>query len=235
MTETTSPTDSTNPLKTLGILGAGALATAGLVIGAAGLAGAQDDEPTLEDPAPTEDSTTLDERRATHDARHQAMIDELVEDGTITEDQVDDWNAVRDALMAQRDAHRLEQLQGIAGVLDMTVDELQAARQSGESLAEIAGDDLDAVVDYFTAEATDRINQAVADDMITQEQADERLDGLADRIASRLENGGGFGGRGGHGGRGHGGRGHNGHGPRGGDGFGGGAATDAAEVTASFT
>lgn len=109
----------------------------------------------------------------------------------------------------------------------MTVEELQVAGESGQSLAEIAGEDLDALVEYLTAESTARINEAVADGTLTQEQADERLDGLADRIQSRIENGGGLGGRGG--------RGHHGHHGRRGPGSNGNGDIDAAEVSISVT
>ena len=236
MTEQESTTNEKSLLKTAGLIGAGAAGSVALLFGAAGIAGAQDDgdAPTLDDPAPAEESErpNREDRLANREARHQAMADQLVEDGVISADQVDDWQAVRDALREQHESLRAEKLQGVADVLGVTVEDLQAAREAGDSLADVAGDNVDALVDYFVAEATERIETAVADGNLTQEQADERLDGLADRIQTRIEDGGGFGGRGGH----HrGGRGGPGEGGPGGGGFGPGDGAAAATATdASF-
>jgi len=232
MTEQETTTNDTSLLKTAGLIGAGAAGSVALLFGAAGIAGAQDDgdAPTLDDPAPAEESANPngEARRENREARRQAMVDQLVEDGVISSDQVDDWQAVRDALREQHEAQRAEKIQGVADVLGVTVEDLQAAREAGDSLADIAGDDIDALVDYFVDEATERIETALADGNITQEQADERLDGLADRIQTRIEDGGGFGGRGGHhhrGGRGGPGAGGAGFGP--GDGAAAAVATNA--------
>ena len=237
MTKQETTTNEKSLLKTAGLIGAGAAGSVALLFGAAGIAGAQDDgdAPTLDDPAAADDSAdpTRGNRFANHEARHQAMVDQLVEDGVISADQVDDWQAVRDALREQHEAMRAEKLQGVADVLGVTVDDLAAAREAGDSLADIAGDNIDALVDYFVDEATERIETAVADGNLTQEQADERLDGLADRIQTRIEDGGGFGGRGGHHHRG--GRGGPAKGGPGGGGFGPGDGAAAATATnASF-
>ncbi len=184
-----------NPsIKNLGLIGAGAIGTVAITLGVASVAGAQDDEPTLED---------VQESR---EDRRQARIDNMVEEGVITQEQADTLADVREAIEAEREARKAERLQGIADAIGITVDELEAAKESGQTLAEIAGDNLPALVDHMTAEATDKINEAVADGRITQEQADEKLDGLSERIEQRLESGEGFG-RKGH-------RGHRGHGPR---------------------
>lgn len=216
-------------LKNLGLIGAGAAGAVALTIGAAGVAGAQDDEPTLNDPATdTTEESTREDRQEQRQERQQARIDSLIEDGVITQEQADDLASIREAIQADREAKRAEKQQAIADVLGITVDELEAAREAGTSLSELAGDNLDDLVAYFTEQATERINEAVADGKITQEQADERLDGLDERIESRIENGG-FGDRG-EGRRGKG----RGHGPRGG-GFGGGDDAPAEAQEASFT
>jgi hypothetical protein len=192
-------------LKNLGMIGAGAAGAVALTFAAAGIAGAQDDGTVLTDPAvgaPDEGDVRPD-----HGERRQARIDRLVEDGVITQDQADDLAEVRGAIEAHREEMRAEKQQAVADALGITVEELEAARQDGVSLAELAGDNLDAVVDLFTTQATERVEEALADGRITQEQADERLDGLSDRIESRLESGGGFGNRG---------EGREGHGHRGG-------------------
>ena len=182
-----------NPsIKNLSLIGAGAIGTVAMTLGVASVAGAQDDEPTLEDAAESRED------------RRQARIDNLVEEGVITQEQADTLAEVREAVQAEREARKAEKLQGIADAIGITVEELEAAKDSGQTLAEIAGDNLPALVDHLAAEATEKINQAVADERITQEQADEKLDGLSERIEQRLESGEGFGRKGHHGRRGNG-------------------------------
>jgi hypothetical protein len=212
-----------NKIKNLSMIGAGAAGAVALTFGVAGIAGAQDDAPTLDDPAPVENEDTTRPDRGDRAERRQAKIDQLIEDGVITEEQAEDMAAIRAAVQEQREAARTEKQAAIAEVLGIGVDELVAAREEGTTLAELAGDDLPAVVDFFTEQATERIAERVESGRITQEQADERLEGLNERIESRIENGG-FGGRG-EGRRGHG----HGHGPRGGD-----APADAQAEEASF-
>ena len=195
----TNPSPKTSTLKKLGLIGAGAIGTVAITVGAASVVGAQDDGATLDD-------TTEQSRQEAREARQQQRIDRLVEDGVITQEQADTLTEVREAIHAEREARKAEKLQGIADAIGITVDELEAAKESGQTLAEIAGDNLPALVEHMTAEATEKINDAVAEGRITQEQADEKLDGLSERIEQRLESGDGFG-RKGHGRRGH-------HGPR---------------------
>ncbi|MGI9614131.1 MAG: hypothetical protein ACR2QO_14570, partial [Acidimicrobiales bacterium] len=183
-------------LRNIGLVGAGAIGTVAVTLGAATVVGAQDDAPTLDDTSPEE----------TREARQQARIDNMVEDGVITQEQADTLTEVREAVQAEREARKAERLEGIAGAIGITVDELEAAKESGQTLAEIAGDNLDGLVEYLTTEATAKIDEAVAEGRITQEQADEKLDGLSERIEQRIESGDCFG-RKGHGRRGH-------HGPR---------------------
>jgi polyhydroxyalkanoate synthesis regulator phasin len=200
-------------LKNLGMIGAGAAGAVALTFGAAGIAGAQEDNPVLTDPATADADNSAEEGlgHGNRGERREAMIDRLVEDGVITQEQAEDVAAVRDVVQAHREEIRAEKQQSIADALGITVEELEAAREEGTTLAELAGDDLSEIVDLFTTQATERIEEGVANGRITQEQADERIDGLAERIESRLEDGGGFGRRGdGH-------RGRHGHGPRGGD------------------
>jgi hypothetical protein len=77
------------------------------------------------------------------------------------------------------------ELQAVAGVLNMSTDDLSAALQNGQTLQELAdaaGMDIQAVKDALATirqtELRDRINQAVADGTITQEKADWLLAGL---------------------------------------------------------
>lgn len=207
--------------KNLSLVGIGAASVAALTIGAAGIASAQEDDPVLVDPstdaeieeAPEETGEERREgrrgdRQGDRQARIDAMIADLVEQGVITEDQVNDAQAVREALQADREAARADKAEALAEAAGVSVEDLQAAREEGTPLADLAGDNLQAVVDLFVENATERINAAVENGRITQEQADEKLAGLEDRVTSRLEDGGGFGRRG---------EGKRGFGPRGGD------------------
>lgn len=178
--------------KTLSLIGAGAIGVAAITLGTAGIAGAQNS-----DGPPATDRTSEDSGREGHKARRQARVESAVEDliaeGVITQEQVDSADSLRAVVQSQRDEARADKAQALADVLGLSVEDLQAAKEEGTSVAELAGDDLGAVVDLFTERATTRINDAVASGRISQEQADERLAGIEDRIESRLEDGGGFG------------------------------------------
>lgn len=117
--------------------------------------------------------------------------------------------------------NREGKLSPIASLLGMEIDELREAIRGGSTLADVATDQgvaVDDVVDVIVDAKTERIAGAVEDGRITQEQADEKLAELEERVTTRVNegrpergDGEGFRGRGG---------------PRGG-GFGGGAPADA--------
>jgi len=90
----------------------------------------------------------------------------------------------------------------------LTVDEVIAALQEGQTFAQIAtehGVDPQAIVDAFLADRKAALEQAVADGRLTQEQADQMLKEMAEHVSARLEQawsprlGGGRMGRGGSG------------------------------------
>ncbi len=190
-------------LKSIGYAGAGALGAVAITIGGASLAGAQEEDPTLDTPdvEAEEAPESNDGRRARRGFGPNAAA-RLVEEGVITQDQADTLAEVREAVQAEREARKAEKLQGIADVLGITVEDLQAAREEGTTLAELAGDDLDALVDHLVSERTAKIQEKVDAGAITQEQADEKIAGLDERITNRLENGGERGERGARGQRG---------------------------------
>jgi hypothetical protein len=75
--------------------------------------------------------------------------------------------------------------------LDLEVSELQAELQDGKSIAEVAeanGVDPQAIADAFVATISDRLAEAVANERMTQEQADELLSGIEERVSDQLEN-----------------------------------------------
>lgn len=76
-------------------------------------------------------------------------------------------------------------LEAVADVLDMSTDNLSAALEDGQTLAELAeeaGVDMQEIIDAMSAvreEAMrERIKQALEDGTMTQEQADWMLEGL---------------------------------------------------------
>ncbi len=98
-------------------------------------------------------------------------------------------------------------LEALAEALDLTVEEVQAALGgSVVELAEAQGLSLEELVDALIAPMLERIQQAVDDGHITQEQADEQITQMEEHMLEALESGSLFGsgsgqGRGGPGGR----------------------------------
>jgi hypothetical protein len=159
----------------------------------------------------------------------------LVTDGTITQEQADRVaTTLNESTALHRGgpgghgghgrhggfgSHGGFALDAAAEALGITAQELRTALGEGKTLAEIAeaeGVETDALVQDLVAAATERIEQAVADERLTRERADELIAALPERIATAVQEG--FGGPGfGPGGPGH-------HGER--DGFGPGQSED---------
>jgi hypothetical protein len=156
---------------------------------------------------------TVDELEAAQTAVQEAMLAQLVEDGTITQEQLDEMLEMRALHDLAKEIFSRDDAQAvIAEELGLTVEELAAARDEGThiyDLAEEQGIEMDTLMTAVFEARTAAFDQAVADGLLTQEQADLLLSQSGPHF-------GGFGGHGGHGGRGM----HGGHGgPRGG-GFG---------------
>lgn len=143
----------------------------------------------------------------------------LVEDETLTQEQAD---AVQEALEEARPRRGPgvgRHLRGegvVADALGVTPEELHEALADGSTIAEVAeseGVDVQVVIDAVVADMSEHLADAVEDGRLTQEEADERLEGAEERATAlvngeRPEGGPGHGpGRGGPGWR---------HGPRGG-------------------
>ena len=134
----------------------------------------------------------------------------LVDDGSITQEQADEVASTLDeAGIGHGGGHRGGgfDLSAAATALGMTEDELRTALETdGTTLADVAGDqgvDVDALVDALVAAQQERLAAAVEDGRITQEQADERLADLEERVTERVNSEAPVGGHG------------HGHGPRG--------------------
>ena len=114
----------------------------------------------------------------------------LVEDGSLTQEQADEvattlseagigdwWGGERGGWPG---------LSAAATALGMTEDELRSALEAGDTtLAEVAeeqGVAVDTLIDALVQASKDRLDQAVEDGRLTQEEADERLADLEQRI-----------------------------------------------------
>jgi ribosomal protein S20 len=154
---------------------------------------------------------------ANRDGRLDEVLKGLVDDGTLTQAQAD---KVKERLKAAGPKaggpgrggpgghvgldHKAG-LEAAAGAIGIGVDDLRAALQSGRSMAEVAqehGVDPQKVIDALTAEATKRIDQAVTDGKLTQEQADKAKSRLGEAIPKMVNGKPGDGGGHGHGPRG---------------------------------
>jgi uncharacterized protein YidB (DUF937 family) len=151
-----------------------------LGLGAAAIAGAQDDPSDDERGGWVEDA-----------------LSGLVEDGTITQEQAD---AVEEALEDARPdrgigggiGHHgfglvLGDMSTVAESLGISEDELRAALADGQTIAEIAeeqGVDVQDVIDDIVAAQRERVDEAVAEGRLTQEEADELLAGAEERVTA---------------------------------------------------
>ena len=185
------------------IAAAGGLVLGSLAIAAfnpLGLADAQDEETPAQEEGHAKRGDVL-----------EGALDSLVEDGTLTQEQAD---STADRIREHAEAaprgpwghHRGggEKLETLAETLGTDAESLRQALRDGQSIAEIAeanGVDPQTVIDSMVAEATERIDQGVADGRIDTAEADEIKAGLAERITARVngERPEGFEGRGGFG------------------------------------
>jgi polyhydroxyalkanoate synthesis regulator phasin len=133
----------------------------------------------------------------------------LVDDGSITQDQADEVATTLSDAGIGRGGHHGggPGLEAAATALGMTEDELRTALEpEGTTLAQVAeaeGVPVDDLVAALVEAEQERVAQAVEDGRLTQEEADERLAGLEERVTERVNSDApapGHDGRGGHGG-----------------------------------
>jgi hypothetical protein len=130
---------------------------------------------------------SVDELEAAKETAREAALDQAIADGLITQEQAD--------LMAAGQALRdyLDQDAVLAGLLGLSAEELEAAKEEGSirDLVEASGLTQEEIMTAMQEARETAVAEAVADGVITQEQADQ-LEAMPGR--------GGFGGpRGGHG------------------------------------
>ena len=145
---------------------------AGAVLFVPSLSGAQTDQ------TPTDE--TAGEESRDHDGFLADALAPLVTDGTITQAQAD---AVIQTLREARPErafghHGFHAAQAVLDVLGIDADALRDALADGQTLAEIAeanGVTAQAVIDAMVGEAEERLDQAVDDGRLTEEEAGEKL------------------------------------------------------------
>ena len=212
-------------------LAAGLLAGtgAGLILQMSGTAGAAGASIT----ATTDDAA----RGADHEARLQEVLKPLIDDGTLTQAQVDSVVATLAAAGPMRGhegrgGHGGPGLSTVATTLGMTEAEVRDAISNGQTLAQLAeakGSTPQALIDALLAEHKAHLGEEVAAGEHTQAEADAKLADATTRVTEFVNNTdvtkmGGPGGPGGRGDR----------GPRGGGGGpGNDAGTDDTEATAT--
>lgn len=164
---------------------AGALTLTGLAVGAPALAATDSAAETASSAA----------------ERIRTALSGLVGDGSITQEQADEVAATLSEAGLGRGGggggggggHHGpgHDLAAAAEALGMSEEDLHTALEAdGATLAQVAEDHgvaVDTVVQALVAAEQERIAQAVADGRITQEQADERLADLEQRITDRVQ------------------------------------------------
>lgn len=123
---------------------------------------------------------SMDEVQTAVQTALNEAIDHAVAAGDMTEEQAERMRERMSMQAFMRTLHQETVQPTTAETLGLTIEELQEARQSGQTLLEIAeaqNVSLDVVRDAVEAAVTEAVTQAVADGVITQEQADHILEG----------------------------------------------------------
>lgn len=161
---------------------------AGAIIFGPALAGAQTDEAPAAAETPAADEVM----------RHRPFADilkGLVEDGTLTQAQADKVAAaIKEArpFKGGPGRHHVKlgaAIDGVAEILGITEADLKAQLRDGKTLAEIAGDKSDELIDALVAKSAARIDEAVANDKLTAEQGTALKAKLEARITTMVEEG----------------------------------------------
>jgi hypothetical protein len=132
----------------------------------------------------------------------QEKADEILAEATgkittMVNSTQEEVQAIREAERAERQAERearqAERQENLAEVVGVPFDEIMAALEDGETtLAEFAAANgnklsLDALVSGLAAPAASNLADRVADGTLTQEEADERLADVTERITERVQ------------------------------------------------
>ncbi len=130
------------------------------------------------------------EELSREDKREQitAALDELVANGTITQEQLDELKAARAKHGKGRKGAKLE---SVASAIGVSVDDLRSELQSGKTVAQVAeenGVELQSVIDAVVNGKSEKLAAAVESGRLTQEEADEKIAGLQEKLTERFNN-----------------------------------------------
>lgn len=116
------------------------------------------------------------------------VLDELVDDGVITNEQRDKIAEAFEERVVRfgKGLSGVPHLEIVADVLDIEVDDLAEQLKNGATIADIAGDKTQDVIDALIAEHGARIDEAVADEKITEERAEELRSALAEKVEAMV-------------------------------------------------
>ncbi|WKZ81791.1 MAG: hypothetical protein QY307_06710 [Acidimicrobiia bacterium] len=139
-------------------------------------------------------AATSDEEAPAGEARGYSVIlanlASLVEDGTITQEQAE---AVASTLAAEARERRvgLKMIAEIGEFLGLDREEWKEALEEYDTIAEIAvanGSSGEEVVEHLLGLIGERLDEAVADGKLTQEEADEKLANAEERLTEMVNN-----------------------------------------------
>ena len=130
----------------------------------------------------------------------QTRIAEQVAEGELTQAEADEHLAGLEERITERASQApgeggrrgqrgFRNAEAVAEALGVTTDDLQVAREAGQSLADVAtaqGVSIDAVVDAIVDGVEDHLAEEVAEGDLTQEEADERLAGAEERATEKV-------------------------------------------------
>jgi hypothetical protein len=109
---------------------------------------------------------TVEELQAARQAAHAAALEQAVEDGLLTQEQAD-LILAGNALRRYIDPQEI-----LSQALGIDVADLEAARESGESVRDLIGDmEPEAVKEALQAAYEDAVQQAISAGVITEDQA----------------------------------------------------------------
>jgi len=144
---------------------------------------------------------TVEEYESALDAAKERVLEEALEEGWLTEEQAERFGQHLEAGPGKwrfavphlwsgpvRTEHSLESV--AAEQLGLTLDELRDALEDGKTIAELAeekGVEPQAIVDAYVARIREELDQAVADEDITQMRADAILERIEEQALAHLE------------------------------------------------
>ena len=181
---------------------------AGLILSQSGFAGASSAPAIVATVGDSTGTGTADQGRPDPSTRIAEVLQPLVDNGTLTQAQLDTVVQTLVDNMPQggrggrgdhggRGEHggrgqRGEHLEAAATALGMTADELRTELKAGKTIAQVAADqgvDVQDVIDALVAEVKEHLDEEVASGEHTQEEADAKLAEATARITDRVNNG----------------------------------------------